>query len=513
VNLVKKQETTGGIWSADYLPVTLANLTIVAIAAFDGLALVAALPSIADDLGGVALLPWVITAYLATAAVAGIMAGPIIDAVGVRRTFRATGVWFLFASAAAAAAPNMELLVAARALQGIGGGLVISVALTAVGLAYPQRLRARAFAANSMVWGTLGFGGPVITAGLLAVAGWRMIFVIQLPITVLALAAGWRTLPSTRDKPQRIIMDGRGIILIVGFVGASLFAVAQVGVRWPLAAVGAVAAMAFGRAFWTNSGRADGPLVARTHITRFPLKRIHLTSGLVLIAGLAADNYLPLYMQTTRGRSESFAAFSVLFLTVGWSTAAFLVSRLLERWREADAILLGSILMIPAVIWAGVGVALTWPIPVIFGAFYVMGAAIGFVSTAGLTLLQASADDSEMGRVNSAHQFIRTIGITYGVAVGGAILLFVVGNQIGDVEVVREVLGGEDVTASAPTLDAIRDGLVWVLGFSGIAGLGCLAAATVLWRNTRRLALPGTGVGVGAGAGAHDAGTAGPLNN
>jgi MFS family permease len=213
-----------------------------------------------------------------------------------------------------------------------------------------------------------------------------------------------------------------------------------------------------------------------------------VTSGLVLIAGLAADNYLPLYIQTTRGQSASFAAFSVLFLTVGWSSAAFLVSRLLERWREADAILLGSVLMIPAVIWAGVGVAFSWPIPVIFGAFYVMGAAIGFVSTAGLTLLQASADDSEMGRVNSAHQFIRTIGITYGVAVGGAILLFVVGNQVGDVEVVREVLGGENVITSAATLDAIRDGLVWVLGFSGVAGVGCLAAAMVLWRNTRRRA-------------------------
>ena len=148
-------ESEGGIWSVGYLPVTLANLTIVAIAAFDGLALVAALPSIADDLGGVALLPWVITAYLATSAVAGITAGSIIDAVGVRRTFRAAGMWFLLASAAAAAAPNMESLVAARALQGIGGGLVISVALTAVGLAYPQRLRARAFAANSMVWGRL----------------------------------------------------------------------------------------------------------------------------------------------------------------------------------------------------------------------------------------------------------------------------------------------------------------------------------------------------------------------
>ncbi len=115
-----------------------------------------------------------------------------------------------------------------------------------------------------------------------------------------------------------------------------------------------------------------------------------------------------------------------------------------------------------------------------------MGASIGFVSTAGLTLLQASADDSEMGRVNSAHQFIRTIGITYGVAVGGAILLSVVGNQIGDVEVVRDALGGEDVIASGATLDAIRDGLVWVLAFSGVAGVGCIAAAVVLWRNTRR---------------------------
>lgn len=288
---VEQRDAAGGIWSADYLPVTLANLTIVAIAAFDGLALVAALPAIADDLGQVALVPWVITAFLATSAVAGITAGPIIDAIGVRRTFRASGLWFLVASAAAAAAPNMATLVAARALQGIGGGLVISVALAAVGLAYPNRLRPRAFAANSMVWGVMGFGGPVITAGLLALAVWRMIFVIQLPITALALAAGWRTLPSTRDKAQRIVMDGRGIILVTGLVAASLLAVSQVGVRWWLAGVGAAAAIAFGGAYWAHSGRAAEPLVTRTHITRFPLKRIHVTSGLVLIAGLAADNY------------------------------------------------------------------------------------------------------------------------------------------------------------------------------------------------------------------------------
>ena len=395
-----EQVESGGIWSPAYLPVTLANLTVVAIAAFDGLALVAALPAIADDLGSVALLPWVITAFLATSAVAGITAGPIIDAIGVRRTFRVTGVWFLGASALAAVAPNMHLLVAARALQGIGGGLVISVALAAVGLAYPNRLRPRAFAANSMVWGVMGFGGPVVTAGLLALGSWRMIFIVQLPITALALAAGWRTLPSTRERPQRIAMDGVGIALVATLVGTSLLAVSQVGVRWWLAGAGAAVAILVGAAFWSHAGRSSNPLVERDHVTRFPLKRIHITSGLVLVAGLAADNYLPLYMQTTRGRSESFAAFSVVFLTVGWTAAAFVVSRLLDRWHASDTILIGAVLMLPALAVAGLGIALTWPIPVIFVGFFLMGASIGFVSTSGLTLLQSSAQDAEMGRVN-----------------------------------------------------------------------------------------------------------------
>lgn len=475
----------GGIWSPRYARVTLANLTIVAIAAFDGLALVAALPAIADDLGDVALLPWVITAFLATSAVAGISAGPVIDAIGVRRTFRATGLWFLGSSALAAVAPTMPLLVTARALQGVGGGLVISVALAAVGLAYPPRLRARAFAANSLVWGVMGFGGPVLTAALLAVADWRMIFVVQLPITAIALAAGWSTLPSTRERPQRIVMDYPGIVMLTVLVAVSLTAVSQVGVRWWAFGAGTVVALGAVAVYWWHSGRVAEPLLAREHLTRFPLRRVHATSGLVLVAGLAADNYLPLYMQTTRGRSEVFAAFSVLFLTIGWSGAAFVVSRLLDRWHESDAILAGTCLMLPATALAGTAIALGWPIPIVFTAFFLMGCAIGFVSTSGLTLLQSAAKDDEMGRVNAAHQFIRTLSITYGVAVGGAILLLVVDREVGDVEVVRDVLGGEDVAPSPATLDAIRDGLAWVHVFSGLAAVAAIWAATILWRLVR----------------------------
>jgi predicted MFS family arabinose efflux permease len=282
-----------------------------------------------------------------------------------------------------------------------------------------------------------------------------------------------------------VVVDWTGVALIAALVSLSLLAVAEVGVRWWLAGVAAAGAVAIGASFWTHAGRVANPLVERAHVTRFPLGRIHVTSGLVLVAGLAADNYLPIYMQTTRGRSESFAAFSVVFLTVGWTMAAVVVSRLLERRHASDMILLGSCTMLPALALAAVAIAASWPIAVIFVAFFLMGSSIGFVSTSGLTFLQSSADETEMGRVNSAHQFIRTLSITYGVAVGGAILLLVVDRRTGDVEAVRDVLGGSSAEVSTGTLDAIRDGMVWVHVFSGVVALGCIAAGIVLWRQVR----------------------------
>lgn len=473
------------VWSPTYLPITISVLTVTAIVAFDGLALVAALPGIADDLGDVAFLPWVITAYLGTSAVAGIAAGPVIDAIGVRRMFRIAGIAFLLASALCAIAPNMATLVAFRALQGIGGGLVISVVYAGIGLTFPQRLRPRAFAANSLVWGVMGFGGPALAAVLLAFAGWRMIFLVQLPITGLSLLAGWNRLPPARDGGHRVVLDWRGIALVTGLVATSLVAVSQVGVHWWLAGAALVAAVAIALAYWAHAGRADNPLVERTHLTRFPLNRIHLTAGLVLVAGLAADNFLPLYMQVVRGRSESFAAFAVVFLAIGWSGAAFLVSRLLDHYHESQTILAGSLFLLPAAVLTGITVALGWPEPVLFVAFMLIGASIGFVTTSDLTLMQSSAGFGEMGRVNSAHQFIRTICITFAVAIGGAIILLVVDRQVGDVEVVRSVLRGDDAETSTATVDAVRDGFAWVLVFSSAIALACIAAATTLRRQFR----------------------------
>ena len=460
-------------------------VVVQGLAAFDGMAVIAALPSIAADLGDVSLLPWVSTAYLGTSAVAVLIGGPIIDAIGVRRTFRITGLWFLMASAGAAVAPSMPLLVAVRVVHGFGGGLVMAVVLATVGIAYPASLRRRAFAAVSMVWGVMSFGGPALAGLLLAVGGWRFVFAVQLPLTTLALAVGWSTLPGTRRRPTAISTDWVGVALISSVVVLLLAAVGQIGIRWSVSGGSAALAVAAGAVYWWHAGRVNEPILARTHITRFPLAWVHLTAGLVMIAGLAVENYLPLYVQLTRGRSVEFAAFSITFLSVGWTSGSFIFSRLLSHWRESAVILLGAVLSVPSLAAAGLLVAregsLTW----ILGTFVFVGLGVGFVSTASQTLMQAASDESEMGRVNAAHQFVRNLSITLAVALGGAVILSVVEAQVGDVETVRGVLAGEDVTVGAETMAAVGDGLALAHVPSVAMALGCLGVAVSLIRREK----------------------------
>ena len=460
-------------------------VVVQGLAAFDGMAVIAALPSIAADLGDVSLLPWVSTAYLGTSAVAVLIGGPIIDAIGVRRTFRVTGLWFLMASAGAAVAPSMPLLVAVRVVHGFGGGLVMAVVLATVGIAYPASLRRRAFAAVSMVWGVMSFGGPALAGLLLAVGGWRFVFAVQLPLTALALAIGWSTLPGTRRRPTAISTDWVGVALISSVVVLLLAAVGQIGIRWSVSGGSAALAVAAGAVYWWHAGRVNEPILARTHITRFPLAWVHLTAGLVMIAGLAVENYLPLYVQLTRGRSVEFAAFSITFLSVGWTSGSFIFSRLLSHWRESAVILLGAVLSVPSLAAAGLLVAregsLTW----ILGTFVFVGLGVGLVSTASQTLMQAASDESEMGRVNAAHQFVRNLSITLAVALGGAVILSVVEAQVGDVETVRGVLAGEDVTVGAETMAAVGDGLALAHVPSVVMALGCLGVAVSLIRREK----------------------------
>lgn len=459
---------------------------VVALSAFDGLAITAAFPSITEDLGSVSIAPWIFTGYLAASAIAVIIGGPVIDAVGVRRTFRLTSIWFLVASAACALAPTMLVLIVARIAQGAAGGILTAVSLAAVGLTYPARLHARAFAAMSVVWGVLGFGGPALGAVLLELSGWRVIFLVQLPLTAAAMVAGWNTLPSTRDKPTKIDYDRRGIVLLTVVVVASIVSIDQLSSRWPVTVVGLAVTVACAFAYVRHARSYAEPVLSLDHLTRIPMRWLHLVAMFVLAAGLASNNYLPLYMQIVHKTSTGLAAFSVLFVTIGWTLAANVASRLVERYPESAVITVGAVASAPVLAVGALAIAVDANIAIIFFLFFALGTAIGTVSTPTLSMLQAISDNDELGRVNSAHQFLRSFAITLGVGIGAAVLFAVVGRQLGDVEVVRDALKGDDVASTDEAAGAVKDGFAWVMAVSALLGTGAIVAARALWRSDRQ---------------------------
>ena len=149
-------------------------------------------------------------------------------------------------------------------------------------------------------------------------------------------------------------------------------------------------------------------------------------------------------------------------------------------------ILLGAFLSVPSLVGTGMLVGGDRSLALLLGAFVFVGLSIGFVSTASLTLMQSASDESEMGRVNAAHQFARNLSLTLGVALGGAVVLSVVKIRVGDVDAVRGVLAGNDVSVGAETMAAVGAGLAWAHVPSVAIALGCLGVAISLVRRSRK---------------------------
>lgn len=401
--------------------------------------MVGALPEMGADLGDVSLLPWVVTAYLVASSVSVLAAGPLIDGLGTGPVFRLSIVVFLGASLASALAPSMVALVATRVVQGAASGMLLAVTVSAVALVYPTVVVPRAFAANSAVWGAMGFGGPAATAVLVSTVGWRGVFMAIVPVAAIAAALGWRRLPGPAEGAVAEPFDRRGLALVAAVIAAVTIGLSDLD-RWstPLVAIGLVLASAY----WRHAARRPTPVLARRHLAE-PFGRVHLAAALALGAALAVNSYLPVYVQGARGRSAGLAAFSVLFLTVGWTAAAQVGGRLLQRLDPTAIAWVGFAVQGPALAGAAAVEAAEAPLSLLLAAYFGLGYGTGTVMHATLTMLQTLAPANELGRANAAHQFVRNVGTTLAIAAGGGVVLATVAGRVGSSEAVRRLLSDE----------------------------------------------------------------------
>lgn len=242
-----------------------ATVAASSMAMLDATVVNVALPHIGADFEAtVSGLQWVLTGYLLALASLILLGGALGDRFGRRRVFLAGTVWFAAASLFCGVAPNIELLVTARALQGIGAALLTPGSLAILQASFREDDRAKAVGAWSGLGGVAGAIGPFVGGWLVDGPGWRWAFLINLPVAAIVIVCAVSAIPETRDPNAEQKLDLLGAALAVGGLGAATWALTEAGPRgWgdPTVLITAAVALAVGAGFVRRMLHADDPLV------------------------------------------------------------------------------------------------------------------------------------------------------------------------------------------------------------------------------------------------------------
>ena len=223
--------------------IVLATVLGSSMAMLDATVVNVALPTIGKSLGAsLGGLQWVVTAYTLTLAGLILLGGSLGDRLGRRRVFLTGVVWFAAASALCGLAPDIGVLVAARALQGVGGALLTPGSLAIIQAAFSPEDRPRAIGAWSGFGGIAGAAGPLLGGWIVTSAGWRWIFLLNLPLAAIVVAVTTRHVPESADPSAHGRFDVWGAVLAAAALAGITYALIEAsGHTTP----GSVAAAAF----------------------------------------------------------------------------------------------------------------------------------------------------------------------------------------------------------------------------------------------------------------------------
>jgi MFS transporter, DHA2 family, methylenomycin A resistance protein len=422
---------------AALLPAGTTPRVVVLIAAYLGLfvglidsnAVNLALPAIQAELGGgVSGAQWTADAYNVTFAAVLLTAGSLGDRFGRRLLLRWGLVTFALASLACAMAPSLGALLAARAAQGVGAGLMLPQGLAIAAATFPDAAgRARATAAWAMAAASSAALGPVLGGVLTDALSWRYIFWLNAPVVLVAIAMSYRYLPESRDPAAgRVDLTGQ-VLAVLSLAGLTLLLVE--GRTLGVAPAGAltVAVAVSGTAFRWWQCRTAQPMVPPQF---FGDRRLVLalvatfamtfgTYGMLLVNSLA--------FQGLRGVSALATAVAFLPMPLVYLALIPVVNVIARRTGPRSPMICGLVLMgAGMVLYAAVGpLADLWLLET---AFVLAGAGLAFNTGPAVGLAMAATPVERAGLASGVVNLARLVGITVGVAVMGSVLALVGGD-------------------------------------------------------------------------------------
>jgi EmrB/QacA subfamily drug resistance transporter len=415
-----------------------------------------ALPTIGRELDtGLAGLQWTVNSYLLSLAALILLGGSLGDRYGRRRVFVIGVVWFAAASALCGSAPNIGVLVAARALQGVGGALLTPGSLALLQASFTPDDRSRAIGAWSGLAGVAAAVGPFVGGWLVDAVSWRAVFLINLPVAVVVVLVAVRHVPESRDVEAPPGLD---------VVGAVLCAVGLAGVTWalieealPAGVLGVACLLAF--VWW--EAQAPSPMLPLDLFSSSQFTAVNLVTFAVYAALGATTFLLVLQLQTVLEYSPLEAGLALFPVTVLMLTLSARAGALATRIGPRLPLAAGPVL-------AGVGLLLLSRVDA--GSHWLTAVLPGAtVFGLGLSLTVAPLTATVLAAVEDRHAGVAS-GINNAVSrVGGLVAVAVLPAVAG--------IGGDDASADpaafsdgfsvaltvAAVLCGLGGGLAWVL--------------------------------------------------
>jgi MFS family permease len=406
----------GGIWTPAYRTLTVGLVLAVTFVAFEALAVATILPVVGRHLGDLRLYGWVFSAFLLSSLIGVVIAGTLADRVPLGRLMLAGLALFALGLIIGGTAPAMLVLVAGRAVQGLGAGVVPAVAYVAISRCYAEESRPRMFAVLSTAWVVPGLIGPGIAALVAAAVGWRWVFLGLLPLVA---AAGVLVVRALRHvplppNPGTATVPYLGVLGVVAGAGTALASLSS-GVA-PVAAAGGIA----GGALLAVSMRRLTP--PRYLSARPGLAATILSRSLLTCCFFAGDAYVPYAIVTVRHAPTTLAALALTASTLMWTAGSWVQARCIARWGPRRLVRPGECLVALGLGAMCVVLLPSVPPALAIVAWALAGAGIGTAyAPLSVTTLDLAAAGEE-GRATSALQLCDVLGQAIGTGVAGAIV-------------------------------------------------------------------------------------------
>ena len=399
-------------------------LMAILLAMLDNLIVSTALPRIVGDLGGVAHLSWVVTAYILASTITTPFYGKLGDMYGRKKFFIAAIIIFLAGSALSGLSQSMAELIAFRAIQGLGAGGLMVGAMATLGDIVAPRERGRYMSYMMVVMMLATIGGPLLGGFITTSFSWRWIFYINIPLGGAALVYLLVTLhvPSHRVRHK------------VDYLGGSLLAVAATALillatwggtqyAWgsPQIIGLALLTVAAGVAFYVTEMRAAEPMMP-LHVYRN--RNFSLSMAMTFLTGLAmfgAMTFLPLFQQTVQGESPTVSGLALTPMMLGVTVTSIVAGQVTTKTGRYKVfpILGGGIMAVGMFLLSGLDTGTTRLESALY--YVVLGLGMGFLMQMVSLIAQNSVQQKDMGVASSARMFFQQIGGSLGVAAFGAL--------------------------------------------------------------------------------------------